>query len=63
MGATDDDDEADRAGPRRHFTTIELTERDGEWVATQGTIPVAGRGETAAAAAADYCRKVEGRDA
>lgn len=45
----------------RGWTTIVLDEReDGEWRATQHGIDVEGRGETAALAAADYCRRVEG---
>lgn len=41
------------------MTTVVLEERGDEWLATQGGIPVEGRGETAAAAAAAYCRKIE----
>lgn len=41
------------------MTTVVLEERNGEWLATQGGIPVEGRGETAAAAAAAYCRKID----
>ncbi|PSQ01953.1 hypothetical protein BRC95_11535 [Halobacteriales archaeon QS_5_68_33] len=48
---------------RRHWTTIVLEERDdGAWRATQRGVPVEGRAKTAAAAAAAYCRKVEGTD-
>lgn len=34
----------------------------GEWRATQDGVPVVGRGETAAQAAAAYCRKVDALD-
>jgi len=41
-------------------TTIELHESDGDaWLATQPGVPVEGRGPTAAAATADYCRRVD----
>lgn len=44
-------------------TTILLTERDSNhWLATQGGVPVEGRGESAAEAAAEYCRKVDAMD-
>lgn len=47
----------------RGWTTILLEERDdGGWRATQGGVSVEGRGETAALAAAEYCRRVEGTD-
>ncbi|MFC7141496.1 hypothetical protein ACFQMA_16865 [Halosimplex aquaticum] len=44
---------------RRHMTTLLLEERDDEWVVTQGGVDVEGTGRTAAAAAADYCRRIE----
>jgi len=45
---------------RKHWTTIVLEEQDdGTWLATQGGVGVEGTGETAAAAATEYCRKVE----
>ncbi|MBX0323699.1 hypothetical protein EGH21_11740 [Halomicroarcula sp. F13] len=48
---------------KRRLTTLVVEERDGEWVVTQGGVPVEGRGETAAAAATAYCRNVsEGVD-
>jgi hypothetical protein len=60
MPAIEHDDEHETAtNTRRHMTTVVLEERDGEWLATQGGIPVEGRGETAAAAAAVYCRKID----
>jgi len=60
MPAIEHDDEHRTAtGARRHMTTVVLEEREGEWLATQGGIPVEGRGETAAAAAAAYCRKID----
>lgn len=47
-------------GRRQHLTTVVLEERaPDEWLATQGGIPVEGRGETAAEAAARYCRKID----
>lgn len=47
----------------RHLTTVVLEERaDGEWLATQTGVAVEGYGETAAEAAANYCRKIDGRD-
>ncbi|MFC6864564.1 hypothetical protein ACFQGE_13995 [Halomicroarcula sp. GCM10025817] len=46
----------------RNLTTVVLEERpDGGWVATQTDIPVEGRGETAAEAATNYCRQIDGR--
>jgi len=65
MGASDDAERTvELARHRKHWTTIVLEERDdGEWLATQGGVPVEGHGETAAAAAAEYCRKVEADDA
>ncbi|MFC7138532.1 hypothetical protein ACFQMA_01625 [Halosimplex aquaticum] len=44
---------------RRHMTTLLLEERDDEWIVTQGGVDIEGEGPTAAAAAADYCRKIE----
>jgi hypothetical protein len=47
----------------RGRTTIALeATRDGGWRATQDGVDVVGRGETAALAAADYCRRVEEAD-
>jgi len=47
----------------RGRTTIALEmARDGGWRATQDGVDVVGRGETAALAAADYCRCVEEAD-
>lgn len=47
----------------RGRTTITLESNDdGEWRATQHGVDVTGRGETAALAAADYCRRLEERD-
>ena len=63
MGATYDDETVrDRSGHhRRHWTTIVLEERTGGgWRATQTGISVEGVGETAADAAAAYCRKISG---
>jgi hypothetical protein len=46
-----------------HWTPIVLEEHDdGSWRATQRGVPVEGRVETAAAAAAAYCRNVESSD-
>ena len=54
-----DETERTATGARRHMTTVVLESRDGEWLATQGGIPVEGWGETAAEAAAAYCRKID----
>jgi len=43
---------------RRQWTTIVLEADDSGWRATQTGVDVEGRGETAADAAADYCRLV-----
>jgi len=52
-------DEADRFRRGERWTTIVLQEQDsGRWLATQEGVPVEGHGETAAAAATEYCRKV-----
>lgn len=47
----------------RGWTTIvlESNEHD-EWRASQHGVDVTGRGETAALAAADYCRRLEADD-
>jgi len=56
MGITE---EADRFRQGERWTTIILQEQDsGRWLATQEDVPVEGHGETAAAAATEYCRKV-----
>lgn len=58
-------DRTDRLGRTnlRHLTTVVLEERgDGEWLATQTGVSVEGYGATAAEAAANYCRKIDGRD-
>lgn len=56
MGITD---EANRFRQGERWTTIVLQEEDsGRWLATQEGVPVEGHGETAAAAATEYCRKV-----
>jgi hypothetical protein len=45
---------------REHWTTIVLKERDDDtWLATQQGVDIEGTGDTAAAAATDYCRKVD----
>lgn len=60
MAATDDRERPERHTGREHWTTIVLQERgDGTWLATQSGVPVEGTGETAAAAATEYCRRVE----
>lgn len=51
-------DESSDAWYRRQWTTIVLEADDGGWRATQTGVDVEGRGETAADAAADYCRRV-----
>jgi len=65
MGATYDDetirDRGGRDSHRKHWTTIVLEERPGGgWRATQTGIGVEGHGETAADAAAAYCRRISG---
>lgn len=48
---------------RRHMTTLLLEDRgDDGWVVTQGGVDVEGEGPTAAAAAADYCRRIDDAD-
>jgi len=60
MAATDDQADSELHTYQEHWTTIVLKERDdGTWLATQGGVSVEGTGETAAAAATDYCRQVE----
>lgn len=55
----DGDVEADR-WYRRGRTTIELRQNDrGEWLATQRGVDAEGRGPSAAAAAAAYCRAID----
>lgn len=45
----------------RGWTTVVLEQRDdGEWRATQAGVDCEGRGETAASAAAAYCRRIGG---
>lgn len=45
----------------RGSTTIVLeTNEDGEWRASQRGVDLTGRGETAALAVAEYCRRIEG---
>ena len=44
---------------RREWTTIVLEAAGEGWRATQTGVDVVGRGETAAAAAADYCRRID----
>lgn len=65
MATTTDTDATVVDGRRiRGRTTIALeTTRDGDWRATQDGVDVVGRGESAALAAADYCRRVEDADA
>jgi hypothetical protein len=46
----------------RHMTTLLLEDRGDEWVVTQGGVAAEGTGDTAAAAAADYCRQVDDTD-
>jgi hypothetical protein len=59
MGATSDTPDELHTF-REHWTTIVLEERDdGTWLATQGGVSIEGTGDTAAAAATDYCRKVD----
>lgn len=64
MATTDDEAEIDATPARWHVrgrTTIELRQRGpDEWLATQRGVDVEGRGDSAAAAAAAYCRTVDG---
>ena len=60
MGATYDDTvvrDQELHTHRHHWTTIVLEEREGG-LATQGGVAVECHGETAADAAAEYCRKI-----
>ena len=62
MGATYDDKvvrDHELHTHKQHWTTIVLEEQDnGRSLATQGAVAVEGHGETAAEAAAEYCRKI-----
>lgn len=50
-------------GPRRGRTTILLTRAEnGRWRATQRGVDAEGYGESAPAAAAEYCRRVDERE-
>lgn len=61
--STETVDRTVRQWQRRGWTTIVLEEHeDGRWRATQEGVACEGVGETAALAAAAYCRRVEGRD-
>lgn len=65
MGATYDDSEVHETAELhthgKYWTTIVLAEQaDGQWRATQRDVAVEGHGETAADAAADYCRRIDG---
>lgn len=63
MSTSDERDMTVEGGRTRGSTTILLEERDvDDWLATQGGVPVEGRGETAAEAAAEYCRMVDSMD-
>lgn len=63
MGTRNERDDANENHRTRGSTTILLEERDvDDWLATQGGVPVEGRGETAAEAAAEYCRMVDSMD-
>ncbi|WP_415380448.1 hypothetical protein [Halosimplex sp. TS25] len=54
------DETTDTGHTRRHMTTLLLEQRgDDEWIVTQGGVDVEGTGSNAAAAAADYCRRIE----
>lgn len=59
MGSTPDQQGRELHTHQEHWTTISLEERDdGDWLATQAGVPVEGHGETAADAAAEYCRLI-----
>ena len=65
MGAIRDDPQEDPTRSddwttnRRHWTTVVLEEQaDGRWLATQTGVAVEGYGDTAAEAAARYCRQI-----
>jgi len=64
MGVTYDDNvvrDHELHTHKQHWTTIVLEEQDdGNWLATQVGVVVKGHGETAADAAAEYCRKISG---
>ncbi|QPV63029.1 hypothetical protein I7X12_20335 [Halosimplex litoreum] len=51
-------DEKDAPWHRRRWTTIVLEEYGGGWRATQTGVAAEGHGETAADAAAAYCRRI-----
>jgi hypothetical protein len=56
---TTGNDSTEESAGRNHWTTIVLEERGDEgWVATQTGVDVEGRGDTAAEAAARYCRVI-----
>lgn len=46
----------------RGRTTLVLASNGDEWRASQHGVAVTGHGETAASAAADYCRRLEAGD-
>ncbi len=52
----------DRWRTRGRTTIVLETNDDGEWRASQEGVSVEGRGDSAASAAANYCRRLEGRD-
>jgi hypothetical protein len=56
-GSADGADE-DPPWHRRRWTTIVLEERGGGWRATQTGVTAEGHGDTAADAAAAYCRRI-----
>lgn len=59
MAIADASDATDERFRHRGHTTIELSRSErGRWLATQRDVDVEGYGETAAEAAAAYCRRV-----
>jgi hypothetical protein len=56
--STEGSDREDAPWYRRRWTTIVLEEHGGGWRATQTGVAAEGRGDTAADAAAAYCRRI-----
>lgn len=60
MAIARDADDREQRYRHRGRTTIELSESDaGRWRATQHGVEVCGYGDSAAAAAAAFCRRVD----
>ncbi|WP_436924709.1 hypothetical protein [Halosimplex amylolyticum] len=57
-GSGPEESDGDESPRRRRWTTIVLEEHPGGWRATQTGVAAEGHGETAADAAAAYCRRI-----